>query len=341
MNLRRPLAALLLLASALAASPAAAQISDADKATARELTVQGFDALTNKDWATAADRFTRADSLYHAPTISVGLARAKIGLGKLVAAHELYSRVTHETVPPNASPAFLKAIEDAQREMAELTPRIPGVVINIKGAPTAKVTLDDTEVPAAALGVRRPADPGQHVIRALAEGFSPGEVKVTLTEGRTETVTIELKPGPGGPPPPDAPPVVGPGPASPGVLPPPAQEAADGSGALRKKIGFAAVGVGGASLLVGAITGGLAARKHGSIASQCPGGHCSPGSMSTLQPEIDTYNTLGNTSTATLVIGGALAATGVILIVTAPKAPQKASLTPLIGAGYGGLLGRF
>jgi hypothetical protein len=345
MNLRRSFAALLFLA-ALAPASALAQVSDADKGTARELTLQGYDALKNNDYAAAADRFARADSLYHAPTITLGLARARAGLGKLVSAQELYSRVAHETVPADASASFTNAVEDAKRELVALTPRLPGVVINVKGADGAKVTLDGTDVPSAAWGVRRPADPGEHVVRALAVGFSPVEVKVTLVEGKAEAVTLELKPGPGGPaalPLAGAPTVAPAGGPAFGVTPlpglPPDQP--DTSGPTRRLVGFVGIGLGGVGIIVGAATGGLAASKHSSIAAQCTNGTCPISSMSTIQPQINNYDTLGTISTVGIVAGAALAVTGVILVATAPRAAKRASITPLIGLGYAGAQGSF
>ncbi len=343
---RRSFAALLFLA-ALAPSAAFAQVSDADRGTARELTAQGYEALAARDWATAADRLARADKLFHAPTITVGLARAHVGLGKLVAAQEEYSRVVHEPAPPNAPAAFTAAIEDAGRELAALSRRVPGVIINLKGPEGARVTLDGAEVPAAAFGVKRPADPGTHVVRAGAVGCTPAEATVTLVEGGTETVSLELKPGPGGPLPA----------ATLGIAEPPASGAAPlpgdagGSGSLRRTIGFVALGVGGAGLIAGAITGGLALSKHSSLEAICKDSHCPANTESTNQPLIDSYTTVGNISTAGLAAGGALAAVGVILVVTAPRAAatgylrggptRSATIVPVLGAGYGGVQGRF
>ncbi|MFT3767791.1 MAG: hypothetical protein QM820_20235 [Minicystis sp.] len=195
MNVRRFLAAIC-LASALAPAAAFAQVSDADKATARDLTIEGYAALDKKDFTTAADRFKRADSLFHAPTISLGLARAYVGLGKLLAAQEAYSRLAHETVPANAPAAFTNAVADAQRELAALQPRVPGVIINVKGPAEPKVTLDGGDVPNAALGVKRPVDPGKHVVKVMAPGFTAAEASFTAAEGKVETVTVELEAGP-------------------------------------------------------------------------------------------------------------------------------------------------
>jgi hypothetical protein len=351
MNLRRSLAALV-LASVLVPTAAYAEISDADKGTARELTIQGGDALKARDYTTAADRFSRAERLFEAgnspvpPTIRVGLARASAALGKLVTAQELYSKVTHETIPPNASAALIAAVEEAQRELAALTPRVPGVVINVKGTDAVRVTLDGNEVPSAAFGVKRLADPGKHVVRALAVGFSPAEAAVTLTEGKVEAVTLELKPGPGGPTelpgqgPAGGPagPVAGPGGGAVVVAP------VDTSAPTRRKVGFVGIGVGAAGLIVGAITGGMALSKHSSIAGHCPNGVCPSSSQYTqaqFNSDLSSYNTLGGVSTAGFIAGGVLAATGIILVATAPRSVQTGSISPVIGAGYLGAQGRF
>jgi hypothetical protein len=335
----RPFAALLIL-SILVPAAAHAEITDADKATARELTIQGGDLLKARDFAGAADRFSRAEKLFVAagspvpPTIRVGLARAYTALGKLVSAEELYNKVTHEPVAANASAALTAAVEDAQRELAALGPRLPGVIINVSGTDTARVTLDGAEVPSAAFGVRRPADPGQHVVRAGANGFSPAEVTVTLVEGKVETVTLVLKPGVGGPPPVTA----GPGAGQPG-----AGEGADGGGGLRRTLGFVGIGLGAAALVGGGVAGGFALKDHNDLLNNCPGGHCpnTQASRTTNQPSIDSYTAAGNAATGLFVVGGALAVTGIILVATAPKAAQTGSITPLIGPGWLGAQGKF
>jgi hypothetical protein len=61
-----------------------------------------------------------------------------------------------------------------------------------------------------------------------------------------------------------------------------------------------------------------------------------------LQPKIDAYQTMGTLSTIGFLAGGALAATGVILIVTAPRAnATQATFTPVVGPGYLGAAGSF
>jgi hypothetical protein len=322
MLLRR--ATLPLIAFLLLAAPAAAQVSDADRATARMLAQQGQEALESQDWAVAAERFARADALVHAPTLMLGQARAEVGRGRWIAALELYSRILREGVPAGSPAPWGKALQDAQKELAAFEPRVPAAVIELKGAgaATAKVSIDGTPVPAAAIGVNRPVDPGKRTLRAEAEGYAPVEVVMTFTERKVEKVTLQIDQ-----------PRATPSDASPPAPPPAAPQSSP-----LKTIGFVGIGVGGAGLIMGAVTGAMALSKHGQLAQTCPNGHCTG-----QQSAIDSYNLVGNLSTAGFVAGGILAATGVVLVIVAPKdpAPKQAWLAPTIGAGYAGLQGMF
>jgi hypothetical protein len=322
----------LVAVAALAPSLAHAQPppSDADVAIARKLVIDGNASLARKDYAQAESQFGRADALYHAPTIALGLARARAGLGKLVGAQEAYNRVVHTTVPPDASEAFVQAIADARTELAALTPRVPSLILQVKGGSAPKVTVDTVEVPAAALGEPRPADPGKHVVRATAPGFATSEVTVTLVEGKTETVTLELKPG-------ENVPSKDATPGAPAEPPP----SGDGGGSVRGPIGFAAIGVGAAGLVVGVATGVVGLGKQSDLLKHCPNGACPSNSMGMYGSEVSTYQTMSTVSTVALVVGGALAVTGIILVATAPKrSASKAAITPVLGPLYFGLQGK-
>lgn len=339
MILRRSLAALMLIAL-LAPSVALAETSDADRATARALAGEGQDALEKKDFTTAADRFSRADSIIHAPTLQLGLARAQLGLGKMVTAQETYNRIVREGVTAGAPPTWTAAVDAARKELDALAPRIPQVVINVKGSSAARVTLDDAVIPTAALGVKRPADPGAHLIRAVAEGFAPAEATVTLREGATGTVSLELKAASAAavkppvvavvPPPTTTPPIAAP-------LPPSTPRDASSGSSTQKTLGFVALGVGGAGLILGGVTGGLAIGKHGDLALSCPKG-CLPAQ----QGELDSFHTLATLSTVGFILGGAGAAAGTILLLTAPKkSANEPRVTPVLGLGYLGAKGTF
>jgi hypothetical protein len=351
------------LALTLAPGRASAQLSDADKASARALAQQGQDALEKKDFTTAADRFARAGELVHAPTLTLGLARAQVGLGKWIAATETYYRLLHEPVPAAASPVYTKALADARKELAALEPRVPSVTIVVKGAPSAKVTLDGTPVPSAVLGVPRPVDPGKHAVRAEAEGFAAVEAAFTATERKSEAVTLTLDHAkvatPAAPTPPavaaktptgpqpnaGTPPPVGPtdpqkvvDAIAPPPPPPPPPDVASG-GSTRKTLGFVGLGVGGAGLILGAVTGGLAIPKHNALDKACPAGLCT----SSQADAVGNYHLFTTLSTVGFIAGGVLAATGVVLVVTAPRraAPASAGVNPVIGAGFAGAQGWF
>jgi hypothetical protein len=339
---RRLLGALLLAVSSLVASPpplASAQ-TDSDKATARELAKEGADALEKKDFAKAADRFARADALFHAPTLLLGLARAQVGLGKLVAAQENYHSILREELTANAPEAFIQAAADARKELAALTPQVPWVILSVEGAKDlsqAKVKIGADAVPPAALGVKRAIDPGEHTLRVELKGYLPAEKKFTVAPGVTESVTITLVPAPsdvGAPPK---------GTAAP-VEPPPS------SGLFRHQdvVGIVLLGVGSAGAVVGAVTGVLALQKHSDLEA---GGCTAEGCPASQQEALGSYHTLGTLSTAGFITGGVGLAAGLVLVLTAPKGPKKSGadattglgpvVRPYIGAGEIGVVGRF
>ncbi|WP_437291636.1 hypothetical protein [Sorangium sp. So ce406] len=314
---------------ALTCAPAAlAQVSDADRATARSLAVEGQESLDRKDHAAALDRFRRADAIIHAPTLLLGVARAQVGLGQWIAAQESYSRILREGAPEGSPEPFFEAIAAAQRELDALAPRIPQVLLSVRGPDAADVTIDGEPVPRAALGVRRPVDPGERTVRATAAGFAPVEVKVTLAEGARETVALELTPL--APPPSASPPPLA---RAPGAGP-----VASGGG-TRTTLGIAALGLGGVGLAAGAVGGLLAIGKHSDLSERCPGNRCDP----SLQGDVDTYHAMGTLSTIGFVVGAVGAGAGAFLLLTAPRSPQRAgiSITPVIGLGSAGAKGSF
>jgi hypothetical protein len=190
-------------------------------------------------------------------------------------------------------------------------------------------------VPRAAIGVKRPVDPGEHTVRATAAGFSPVEVKVTLSEGATETVALALRPL--------APPLAA---APPRAAAPPPRSAASApdrgpvaSSGGRTTLGIVALGLGGIGLGAGAVAGALAVSKHGDLSERCPRGRCDP----SLADDVDSYHAMGTLSTLGFAIGAVGVGAGVFLILTAPRSPQRAglSVSPVIGLGFAGAEGRF
>jgi hypothetical protein len=106
------------------------------------------------------------------------------------------------------------------------------------------------------------------------------------------------------------------------------------------------IGVGGAGIVLGVVTGAMAAGKHGTASSSaCASGPCSPGDFATYTSDRNSYYTLGTVSTIGFIAGGVLAAGGAALLLFSPKsdaaAPAAAWVSPWVGAGSAGVTGRF
>ncbi|HEX6273912.1 MAG TPA: hypothetical protein VFZ53_12780 [Polyangiaceae bacterium] len=313
------------------ASVAHAQPTEADRTTARELAREGYDALEQKNYAVAEDRFRRADALVHAPTIVVDHARALVGMGRLVEAYERYALVLREGVPSNAPASWKQAVADAEREIETVKPRLAWLVINIEGPKEPRVTVDGREVPVASLGARRATDPGRRKVRVTADGFVSGGRVVMLKEGEEQTIAITL------------------GRPDSVVLEEtavPKDETKPVERSTASPLPWIALGVGGAGLAVGAVTGVMALGKHADLSDSCPSGTCEPESAeerARMEDDLSEYHTLGTISGVGFAIGAVGIGTGVVLLLTSPKSessPSAARITPLIGPGFIGIRGK-
>jgi hypothetical protein len=295
-------------------------------------------ALRDKDYATAADRFGRAEALVHAPTLLRDLARAQVGLGKLVDAHENYSLIIREGVAADAPQPWVQALADARAEIVAIPPRLPWVTITVTGPSDPTVTIDGVTISSASLGVKRPADPGTHEIRASAKGYYTAKKSVVLNEGESVNIAFDLEEAP-----PDAPP-------EPEEVAPAPPIDAPVEPAWRQPAIISAFAVGGAGLVLGGVTGILAIRKHSQLSSACPEGTC----YREQSADLDNYHTLGKLSTIGFIAGGVGAATGVVLLLVKPQSMNASAtgksaargrsalqLTPFVGLAGAGVEGTF
>ncbi|MEO8901332.1 MAG: hypothetical protein ABI488_06485 [Polyangiaceae bacterium] len=317
-----------LAACLLCASSALAEPSAADRATARSLAGEGYQALQTKDYATAVDRFSRADALVHAPTLMIDWARSLVGLGKLVEAQERYEQVMREGVDPKAPKSWQRALTDASAEVAAIKPRLGWITITVVGSNDAHVTVDGTPVPRAAVGVRRAVNPGSRQVRVTAQGFLSQKMALEVAEGGQASADFTLEPDP------DA-----------EVAPVPQQEPPPAKVVVLKHnptLTYVAFGVGGAGLLVGGLTGALALGKNSQLARACnSAGEC----RSDQTDLLSSYHTLGTVSGVGFGVGVAGVAAGVALWVlnrdSAPGAAQGLVVHPYISVGSVGALGSF
>lgn len=180
--------------------------TDLERATARDAANNGRAAFDAGKYEKAIDYLSRAEQLVHSPTHLLFMARAQAKLGRLVAAHETYLKITRETLASNAPKAFVAAQDSAEQEQDALDARLPSVTVTLQGAtsaPDTTVQMDGTALPAAMIGIPLPADPGEHVFKATGPWIASDPVTVRLTEAAKQTVTLKLR-STGTPPPPVA-----------------------------------------------------------------------------------------------------------------------------------------
>jgi hypothetical protein len=189
-------AALIAIAVCLALCPhVRAQTSDEPemRTAARELGAQGIKAYLANDFTTAGERLDRAYQLFATPTLGLWSARARVRLGRWVDATDRYRETMQSSTEVGDSATQKQAQRDAAQELAELSPRIPQLTIELNAAaPTdVVVTLDGVIVTSERLGVAQPIDPGSHTLVAERSG-ERHERSVTLQAAEHATIGFEL-----------------------------------------------------------------------------------------------------------------------------------------------------
>ncbi|MEJ7728150.1 MAG: hypothetical protein WKG00_02950 [Polyangiaceae bacterium] len=118
------LAVLMCAAPRAASAQPTSDASPEERQAARALADKGLELYEAGRWAEALDRFQRAETVLHAPTHLLSMARAEARLGRLLAARKLYQRAAAEKLP-GAPKAFLQARGEAEAELSLLVKDIP------------------------------------------------------------------------------------------------------------------------------------------------------------------------------------------------------------------------
>jgi hypothetical protein len=322
-------------APAAAADAVAPAPSAADRNTARRLATEGQKALKAGDFDKAAEYFQRANELVNAPTLLLGVARARVGQGRLLEGYEIYDGIVRGGVAPDASKAFKKAVADAKVESAALEARLAWVTVSVRGADPGhtSVFVNEQPLPTAALGVERPVNPGLIRARAEAPGYRMAEAEVQLKEGeRGPTLELTLVEVPKA----ETPPVL----EAAAVM---QTDGGAGGDTTFKTLGYVGLGVGGAAIAVGAVAGIIAYNRHAELIDCADNpGSCS-GDRGRVQDLTDDYHKFATIADIGVISGAVLAATGLVFILAAPdeQPPTEAHITPYIGPGSIGAVGTF
>ncbi len=341
-KVRRTCLALAVLVTPVVAPPNLAHAQSAEnKAAARALGVEGIQLANAGNCEAAVEKLSRAEALYHAPTILGRLGECQVNLGKLVEGTENLNRVVRENLPDDAPRAFVKARERAQAVLDAALPKIAELKIivdpRVEGL---QVRVGDKPVPAALLGADRPTDPGTHLVVAEAPGYRSATAEVTLTEGDAQSVSLSLIPEP----------------ESAVRQPVPPAGPSSGTGAQPMDVGvsqkpdktlaYVLWGVGGAGLITGSITGILAMNEKGELDDQCDTHSTCP---ERAQHTIDSAKTMALVSTIGFGVGVAGAIAGTIVYFTGSETQAAlpelevygTTARPYLGPDRVGVVGQF
>lgn len=293
--------ALALVAGLVSLAPPS-RAAEGDDKRAEALFREGRDALAKGDDATACLKFAESVRLTQSPGPLLNVALCDEQRGDLVAAMARWRAGLAMLPPEDERAAVARAhIEALDRRVPRLSIKLPPQV-----PLGAVVKLDGAPIDAKSLGAPRPMSVGSHEIVVEVPARPPWRVEVKLAEGERREIVA-------------APPV------------------APDRGGSRRTAGFAVGGVGVASLLVGAITGGLAVAKKGVVIDNCVGG-CNAAARDAR----DSGKAIAHASTATFVIGGVGLAAGLILVFSdRPKRDVAVSFAPLPGGGTITMAGAF
>ena len=142
-------------------------------------------------WDEAYQRFQTAEQLVHSPVFLLYMARCRRNTGRLIEAADRFARLSRERVAEDAPAAWHGAVADADAELIALRRVIPRVVVVLRGAPNARVTLDGRELSSAALGKSLPLDPGRHSIVARDSKGRKVSRAFNVVKGQA-TTTVDL-----------------------------------------------------------------------------------------------------------------------------------------------------
>jgi len=311
----RALLPLAVLTSAALAQPALAQTSpaqiEAAKKAAAEAADKALDAYEAGKYADAIAGFQTADKAFHAPKFQLYVARAQARMGKLVAAKATYEAIIKEQLPAFAPAEFFTAQADAKKELAELSPRIPTLLVQVKGG-LQTVTLDGKPFPA---GKAVSVDPGEHSLVATGSGVAEARLQITVQEREKKEAVLE---------PPATTPQPVPSATATGTEPPP--DAPSGSGGPFSRMpvptvvayGAAAVG-----LVVGGIFSGLTLAKKGEYDTLRNAEELDPTRVNDAARQGRAFSVVADVGFIVAIAG---AAAGTIVWVVSPK-PKEGSAT--------------
>jgi hypothetical protein len=309
------------------------------KAAARELLDQARKAQEVGEHEKAIGFLTKADSVYRHPAHAYYLGISYAAKGQLLYATEAYRRFVRAEP---TSEQMRQLQQEAKLEIDKLEPKIPKLTIQVRNDALSQVTilLDGKAVPAGALNVPIPVNPGEYTVSIQSDTYElvGGALTLELGEGATELVELDLK----------------------AVItqvgkpsePAPVEDQATGKKSNELFIGGAAVtGAGVVSLAVGTVLLASAGGKKSDqdqLVDECvtlDATYCTSTQTAELESLANKEEQLRTGAAITYTAGGVAVAAGVTMMLLGKKGRTKERtgrfVQPFVGVQSAGVLGRF
>jgi hypothetical protein len=319
---------------------------------------EGKERVRAGDWPLACTKFEESFALDPSASTQVKLARCREHEDRLIEAVAAYRDASELNRALPRDPARAREIAAViEAELRRLEPTVP--TLSVRLAPpdvnVDQATLDGQPL-ASGVPLRRMVNPGRHVLVLHAPGYRTATLELSLARGERRDVEVPLIPESGGSGTLVAPPSAAPPSAAPpsAALPPPppaagravpfaAERREPSDGGTQRWLGGALAGAGVAALLVGGYFGARTLALVDDAGRYCDEarGDCYPEGIARLE-------SARRAQTAGIVaasIGGALAVTGVVVYLTAPRhlpdERSKVSLNVVLGNRSAALRGAF
>ncbi|MEZ4223418.1 MAG: hypothetical protein R3B13_20900 [Polyangiaceae bacterium] len=322
-------AAVLALAT-LGPTIARAEPTASERAMATQLFDDAEKAMARKDYATACPKYHESNRLDPQLGTLLHLGDCYEQAGKTASAWAAFK----------ASIEIASARKDARERVAQertaaLEKVLSRLTISVAGEVAGlEVKLDDQVIGQPLWGSATPIDPGSHVVVVSAQGREDRRYDVAIAAGAQQTLSVEAGAAietPEVAPPPDASPQ--PAPAVPSQSAPLAAPPQRDSGTGSPTLGYVALGVGIAGVVVGGVTGATVFGKKDTIESHCDANKtCDAEGLDAA----DSARTLSTVSTVSFVVGAVGVGAGMYFLLSGGGSEPRTAVSTQFRPGGGG-----
>jgi hypothetical protein len=281
------------IVSAVLGAAAGARAQTRDPAAAEALFREGRAAVVKSDWESACPKFRESQRLDPAAGTLLNLADCEERRGRLATAWQLFRQLGEGLAPGD------DRLPVARARAAALEKRLPHLTIRYAGTPPpgTKVRRGDVELGDASFGSALPVDPGTYTVTASAPGYATSTSVVTVAEGASSVVDVQLGAGNE---------IAAKVPAS----------------SSSRTAGWVLAGVGAAGLATGAIAGVLTLSRKATVDDNC---NADKKCNATGMDAAESGKTLGKVTTVGLIVGAiGVGVGGYLLLSGSAESPRTA-----------------